>query len=118
MELKVNAPYISHKQGLVVDIEESELFVEYLDMRFYFTSHFYLNNFVDRFEDKLKIVENRIAPYLPKPHESTIDGLDVMNALNLYNHIEKRGCRINLLHTGEVIRCLDEITVQVQFLRE
>lgn len=109
-----NEPYRSSRKPRVVELNESEFWVEYLGLKFYFSSAFYLNNFISKINDTLKIVENRIAPYLPVPHKSTVEGLDVINALNLYNHIEKRGCRVEL---GEdyTLDDMNKVKVSIKF---
>lgn len=110
--VKVNAEYTPQK---VHDIDTTPFFAEVKDLRFYFTSFFYLDNFEKRFNEKLKILTSRIQPYLPAKENTNIIGLVSLNALGLYSEIEKRGCRIENLKSGVVYRCLEEIIINVQY---
>lgn len=109
--VKINTEYTPVK---VHDINNTPFYAEVKNLRFYFTSFFYLDNFEKRFNEKLETMTNRITPYLPLKEKTKINGLVELNALTLYGDIEKRGCRIESIE-GENIRCLDKIVINVQY---
>lgn len=100
------------------DIEDTPFYADVEQFRFYFTSAFYLNNFKDRFNDKLEVLSNRLQPYLPNPHKTKITGLVMLNAFNLYQEIEKRGYKVYDKEKGITIRCLETITINLQYSHE
>ena len=83
-----------------------------------FSSYFYMFNFIDRFDDKLKILTDRLQPYLPEPHTSKVKGLEQLNALNLYRNIEKRFYHVTFLETQEVITCPTDLVVNLTYSKE
>lgn len=113
--IKINAEYTPQK---VHDIEDTPFYAEVNELRYYFTSFFYLDNFEKKFDERLRLLENRLLPYLPCRENTKVIGLEDLNALTLYGDIEKRGCRILNTKTKDEYRWLEEIKIEVQYLVE
>lgn len=113
-----NMSEIIYYDKRVYKLEDTPFTHTVRDMEFKFSSYFYLQNFIERLDEKLEILEKRLAPYLPLPYKSTVNGLVTLNALNLYQHIEKRFYYVKLIHSERVIKCPTEITVNLIFSKE
>lgn len=97
----------------VYKIDETPFTVRVDNYRFYFTSYFYMSNFEKRLDSKLKILHDRIKPYLPMPHETKVENLHILNAFNQYYNIEKRAYKVVNTATNEEINNPEELYVSV-----
>lgn len=98
----------------VYNIDDTPFTVRVDNYRFYFTSYFYMTNFEKRLDSKLKILHNRIKPYLPIPHETKVENLHILNAFNQYYNIEKRAYKVVDTITNEEVNSPEHLTLNVQ----
>lgn len=104
--------FIDKKKVYIID--ETPFTVRVDNYRFYFTSYFYMTNFEKRLESKLKILNDRIKPYLPIPHETKVENLHILNAFNQYYNIEKRAYKVVNTTTNEEINNPEALYIDVQ----
>lgn len=98
----------------VYNIDDTPFTVRVDNYRFYFTSYFYMSNFEKRLDSKLKILKNRLKPYLPIPHETKVENLHILNAFNQYYNIEKRAYKVVNTTTNEIINKPESLCLDVQ----
>ena len=90
------------KNGIELDLKQSEYFCDFLGAVFYFSSELYLNKFKEIVKN---YVEMEQAKFINK-YKINVD-LKFYFAVSLYKKIEKRGFRINYFD--------QEITEDIKF---
>lgn len=95
-------------RGIYHDLSQSEYFVEYEDIVFYFSSKLYMNNFFDKSVceiDSFNERANRVYKDKFKLDFSTLA------LIRLYCLIEKRG--FHIVYKGSVITCLENLIFEL-----
>lgn len=76
-------------RGVYYDLSESDYVFEYKDMKFYFSSQFYLNKFITKYKDFVSTESLKQDIYF-----NATGNYDRILLLKLYRQIEKRGFRV------------------------
>jgi hypothetical protein len=97
-------------RGVYSDIKESDYCVEVQDIKFYFSSRFYMGNFKKALEKNEIDIFNKRANNLYKNKFRL--KMDKLALIRLYESIERRGFRIEI--EGNEVDCLE----RVQFVSE
>jgi hypothetical protein len=88
-------------RGIYHNINESDYFIENNDLRFYFSSIFYLDKFLNEYkEEREKTIVRLKRIYEVDPNINPL-----LSDITLYKNIEKRGYRIE--YKGEKIKWLE-----------
>lgn len=100
---------ITTNRGVYLDIYTSPLYYDFENLRFYFSSQFYVNSFTDKLynyilEEQLKF-ESR---YLCKISQKGFF------AIRLYKRIEKRGFRVEIKENNKYVD-LKTYLLQIDF---
>jgi YHS domain-containing protein len=97
------------KRGIYTDIKESDYFYTIRGITFYFSSMFYLRNFIKEMEKELFTFNKRLNNVYKNKFDIEMDKLAL---IRLYQLIERRGFRIEI--EGIEVDCLEK----VQFVSE
>lgn len=85
-------------KGICLNLNESEYFLEYADLTFYFSSEFYKK----KFEEEVKNYVDSETLKLQVKYNININ-FDTLFMLSLYKKIEKRGFRVyDRIHDKEI----------------
>lgn len=85
-------------RGVEHDLSKSTYIAYYGDLRFYFSSLFYKNNFKKRINEYVR----KYSLYMQKKFLLNIN-IEYFMAISCYKSIEKRGFRVENTLTGEFI---------------
>jgi hypothetical protein len=97
------------KRGIYLDLQKSTYLFSYDDLTFHFSSLFYLNNFIEAYENEI----NRFNLSAQSIYKNKFQlELDKLALIRLYAMIEKRGFYILL--NGDPITCLENITFELE----
>lgn len=83
--------------GTYTDINESDIFAIYEDLKFYFTSNYIKNKFIENLEYYIDLEELKIT----NKYNEKID-LRLYLAVCYYKKIQKKGLRIEKIGRGKI----------------
>lgn len=83
--------------GTYTDINESDIYAIYEDLKFYFTSNYIKNKFIENLEYYIDLEELKIC----NKYNEKID-LKIYLAVCYYKKIQKKGLRIEKIGRGKI----------------
>lgn len=99
------------KNGIYLDLKESEYKINYNGLIYYFSSELYMN----KFQNKVKQFIIEETAKIKAKYKVNIY-LDTMLSISFYKRIEKRGFRIEYNENEKTIKLTQEVLISDQIL--